>query len=190
MATTSNDIANEAIDLMGWSEAVPVSGVAPTFDTSVLGQILSRIYQPVVAAIFRSFPSDCARKEAALAASGGVPPAQWMQEYAYPSDCVQILQLAPPTFTDPNNPTPIRWQVANDVIAGTQTKVIWSNLAGAVAIYSTAPSEAIWDASVRRAVVRELASELALAVAKPETAMGLEESAGRAGAGAMSRGET
>lgn len=174
--TTSNDIANQAIQLIG-DNMPPVSGFAPTFDSSPAGVALAQLYGPAVATVAREWGWDFARNSVALAATGNAAPLGWLFEYAYPTNGIELWQLVPPVLTDANNPQPINWDVGNNIVAGNQKKVIWTNLAGALAIYNNNPSEATWDPLFREAVVRLLASELAMAIpGKPDTAGMLLES--------------
>lgn len=177
MAPTSNDIANQALQLIGDNQP-PVTGLAPTFDSSPAGLALAQLYAPAVATVAREWGWDFARNSVALAPSGNVAPLGWLFEYLYPANGIELWQLVPPpAATDANNPQPINWSVANNVVAGTQKKVIWTNVPGALAVYNNNPSEATWDPLFREAVVRLLASELAMAIAgRPDTAGMLLES--------------
>ena len=187
MAVTSNDVANQALQLIG-DNMPPVAGFAPTFDNSPAGLALQRLYSPAVATVGRQWGWDLARSTVALTLSGNPAPAGWAFEYLYPSNGIEVWQLASaPPLPDINNPLPQNWNVGNNVISGTQTKVIWSNLANAQATYNNNPSETTWDPLFREAVVRLLASELAMAIlGRPDTAAALLQS----GAAFESIGET
>lgn len=176
MAVTSNTIANQAISIIG--DNVPaVTGLAPNFDSSAAGQALADLYAGVVATIGRQFNWDLARNTIALALSGNVPLLGYAFEYIYPANGIEVWQLAPNVLADPNNPLPINWSVANNVVAGVQTKVIQTNLANAQAIYNNNPNESTWDPLFRESVVRLLASELAMALfGRPDTAQDLLQS--------------
>jgi hypothetical protein len=103
----------------------------------------------------------------------------WQFEYLYPANGVQIWQLVPPVITDPNNPLPTTYSIGNTLVGGVQTKVIWSNLQGALANYNNNPTENVWDSGFREAVVRLLASELAMAISgKPDVSQGYLQSGG------------
>lgn len=170
MTVTSNDIANEAIQLIGDNQP-SVTGIAPNFDSSPAGVALSRLYTPCVQAVGRQFGWDFARSTVALTLSGNAAPFPWAYEYLYPTNGIEVWQVAPASLTDPNNPLPINWDVANAVVSGAQARVVHSNVASAQAIYNNMPNEATWDSLFRATVVRLLASELAIAlVSKPETA--------------------
>jgi hypothetical protein len=171
MAATSQSVANEAIFLMGDNQP-PVSAGAPNFDGSTAGVALQQLYTPCVQTVAKEFGWDFARNTVALVLTGNTPlDPRYTLEYAYPGNGVEVWQLLPPALSDPNNPTPIRWTVANSLVAAVQTKVIWTSLAAALANYNNVPTEATWDVLFREAVVRLLASELSTALAgKPDTA--------------------
>ena len=171
MAITSQDVANQALYLMGGNQQL-VSAGAPGFDDSTAGLALQELYEPCVDSVAKEFGWDFARSTVALALSGNTPlDPRYTLEYVYPGNGVEVWQLLPAALADPNNPTPIRWTVANNLIAAVQTKVIWTNLAAALANYNNVPTEATWDVLFREAVVRLLASELSTALAgKPDTA--------------------
>ncbi len=170
MPVTSNDIANQAIQLMGDNQP-PVTGQAPTFDTSPAGVALSKLYSACVQTVARQFEWDMARNTVNLTLSGNPAPFPWTYEYLYPTNGVEVWQLAPASLSDANNPLPTNWVVANSVVTGQQQRVIQTNLQNALAIYNNNPNENTWDAGFREAVVRLLASELALALSgKPDTA--------------------
>lgn len=177
MTVTSNDIANQALQLIG-DNTPPVSGNSPTWDGSPAGIALSKLYAPCVAAIARQFGWDFGRNTVTLALSGNTAPFPYTYEYLYPGNGVQIWQISPGALTDKNNPLPIQWATGNALVSSVQTKVIWTNQASAQAVYNNNPSEATWDTLFREAVVRLLASELAGALpARPDTAQSLLESA-------------
>ena len=178
MAATSNDIANEAVQLMGGNQPF-VTGLAPNFDSSVTGKALQKLYAPTVAAVARQSEWGFARQMVALALTGNVAPFPWTYEYAYPANCVQVWQLTPSALSDTNNPLPINSVVGNAVVAGVQSKVIWTNLASAYAAINANPLESTWDSLFRQAVVRLLASALAMAIGgKPDLAQTMLESGG------------
>lgn len=178
MTVTSTAIVNEALELIG-NDGPPVTGVAPNFDSSAAGKAAAQVYQSTVAAVARQHAWDFARQNATLALSGNTAPFPWALEYVYPSNCLQLWQLAPASLVDANDPQPITWVVGNAVVSSVQTRVIWTNLANARAIFNGNPAEATWDSLFRETVTRLLASKLAMALAgKPDTAQGLLETVG------------
>lgn len=173
---TSTDIVNQAIQLIGDNQPL-VTGTAPTFDNSVAGKAAAALYTPCVQTVGRQWGWDFARNTASLTLSGGVAPFPWTFEYLYPGDGIEIWQLAPPALSDPNNPLPIDWDVANKLVGMVQKKVLFCNVANVLAIYNNMPNESTWDPLFREAVVRLLASEMAMAITgRPDTAQALIES--------------
>src|SRR6202021_3315595 len=136
MAATSNDVANEALQLTG-DNAPTVGGQKPTWDGSTAGIALSKLYSAVVSTVARQGGWDPARNTVALASTGNTPtnPA-YTQEYSYPSNGIEVWQLMPPALSDPNNPLPVNWNVANTLVSGTQTKVIQCNLPGSLGSFN------------------------------------------------------
>lgn len=190
MAATPTDIVNQAIQLIGDNQPL-VTGNFPAFDQSAAGKAAQQLYLPCVQTVARQFEWDMARNTFTLQLSGNFP-AYWLYEYIYPPVAVEIWQLvpAPAALTDPNNPLPTTWQVANALVGASpiQTKVIQTNLANAVALINNAPGPAIWDPLFREEVVRLLASEIAMAVAgKPDTAAAMLETAAQFGQIGMKR---
>lgn len=177
MPTTSNTIVNRAINLIGGNQPA-VTGEYPSFDSSAAGQAANALYQGVVDTAARKFGFDFSRNVAGLALTGNQAPAGWLYEYAYPTNGIQVRQLIPAVITDPNDPVPSNWVVGNTLVAGTPTKVIWSDLINAQVSFTNRPPEALWDALFTEEVVRLLASELAEAIeARPLTAQAALESA-------------
>lgn len=177
MAITSNDIANAALQAIG-DNGPQVTGQNPTWDNSTAGVALQKLYTFCVQTVARQFGWDFARNLVTLTLTGNAAPIGYLYEYGYPGQ-VEVWQLVPPTQSDPNNPTPVDWNVGNALVASVQTKVIWSNLQGALAYYNNNPSEAVWDPLFREAVVRLLGSELSIALnGRPDTAEGLLNSGG------------
>ena len=168
--TTSQDVVNEALSLIGYDGA-PVSAPAPNFDSSAPGQIAMRTYPYAVQAMARMYGWSFARTTAILSLTGNAAPFPWKYEYSFPSNCVDVWQLAPQGISDINNPTPMSWARGVDVVAGAQVSVILANLQNAMAIFNGNPTESTWDALFRAAVVRYLASEFAVAnLGKPDLA--------------------
>ncbi len=184
--TTATDVVNQAIFLIG-DDQTPVTGTFPNFDSSVAGIAAKLLYPLTVRAVARQFGWDFARNVVALTPTANTPPFGFAVEYFYPSNGVEVWQLLPAAFTDLNNPIPVDWVVGNTLVAGVQTKVIWSNQQGAVAAYNNVPNENTWDSLFQQAVVRLLASAMAMAVkGKPDIAAAMLES----GSAFESLGET
>lgn len=173
--TTATDIVNEALMLAGGITPL-VTGTAPTFDNSANGKAAALLYGPTVAAVGRQFGWDFARHTVALVLTGNVAPYPWALEYGYPADGIEILQLTPMTEADPNDPLPVNFIVANNVVGAFQKRVIQTNLANAQAVYNNNPLPDAWDALFHQAVVRLLASGLSMAIGgKPDLAQSMLE---------------
>jgi hypothetical protein len=162
--TSVSDICNRAVaQIAEIPSATPVTSLTPPAGDSVPAAIAcSLLYQPIYLAILRQNDWDFARKTAPLTITG-IAAQPWQFQYAYPPDCIQLRQVAPAlsTILDPNNPQPVRWAVAGELI-----KVILSNQAGAVAIYTVDVADpTLWDWAFAEAMVRALASALALTLA-------------------------
>ena len=176
MSFTSNDVANQALNLIG-GNMPSVTGYAPAFDSSAAGIALSKLYTPCYQTVAKQFGWDFARNVFALSLSGNAAPLGWAYEYVYPAAAIEIMQIEPATLADANNPLPQNWTIGNALVSSAQTKVIWSNLASAKAVMNNAPSEATWDVGFREAMVRLLASELSLALfGKPDISQAYLES--------------
>lgn len=177
MPVTPVDIVNQAIFLIGNNQG-PVTGNAPNFDSTPAGVAAAKLYAPCVQTIGRQFGWDFARTLVVLTPSGNTAPFPWLQEYLYPTNGIQVWQVVPGTVDDLNNPLPTNWVVANVAVSGVQTKVIQTNAVGALAIYNNNPGPDVWDPGFREAVVRLLASEMAMALGgKPDTAAAMLDSA-------------
>jgi hypothetical protein len=176
MALTSTQVVNRAIFIMGDNQQ-PVTGVAPNFDSSTAGVAAAQLYAGAVATVARQFEWDFTRQTLALVLSGNPAPFPWAFEYLYPAQCVEIWQVAPSALADANNPMPVNWNVAYNTVGGNPTKVVQTNQANALAIFNANPPEAVWDSIFTEAVVRLLASEMAMAIAgKPDFAAAALES--------------
>lgn len=173
MPQTSNTVANQALDLVG-NNSPKVSGFAPTWDSSPAGKVLQDIYDQTVAEIQRQYAWDASRRVVELVLSGNTGPylaGQYDNEYLYPGNGVEVWEVQPGVATDKNDPTPFNATIGNTLVSGVQRKVIWTDLDDAIAIYNNNPTESVWDPGFTGAVVRSLASKLALALAgRPETA--------------------
>lgn len=126
------------------------------------------VYGPIVQLLLRELDPDFARFTAPLTLSAAVTPVPpWAYEYIYPADMVRLRQVRPPTnlIVDKFDPQPVRANVAFDLIAATNTKVILTNQVSALAVYtSSTVTEAQWDSAFTETVIRRLANPLAMAL--------------------------
>jgi hypothetical protein len=187
MPITATDIVNQSVWLIG-DDVPPVTGTYPNFDGSKAGKAAAILYPLTVRAVARQFGWDFARSLVSLVLTGNAAPLGFSYEYTYPGNGVEVWQLMPPQpLADPNNPVPVDWTVGNTLVADVQTKVIWSNQQDAVAAYNNVPTENTWDSLFQQAVVRLLASAMAMALkGKPDIAAAMLES----GSAFESLGET
>jgi hypothetical protein len=159
------DIVNRAVAQIAEIPSVtPVTSITPPAGDSIAAaNAASILYQPIYLAILRQNDWDFARKTAPLAIAAGSAAQPWAYQYAYPADCIQLRQVAPAAaaIIDPNDPHPVRWAVAGEIV-----KVILSNQSGAVGIYTVDVQDpTLWDWGFAEAMVRALASSLALTLA-------------------------
>lgn len=179
MPVTSNDIVNQALMYMGGNQP-PVTGTAPNFDDSPSGKAAKQFYTPVVQSVGRTFEWDMARNQVALTLTANVSnPPLWAFEYLYPPNGIDVWQILNSTQADLNNPLPSNFVVGNTLVASVQKKVIWTDVANALAIYNNSPTEGVWDSLFRESVVRLLASVMSMALAgRPDSAQSYLESYG------------
>lgn len=183
MAANPAQIVNEAIVLIGgFNNQGAITGTPPVFDGSPIGIEAGPIYYDTVGEISRQFGFDFSRSVVVLVPSGNVAPFPWPYEYLYPAACVQLRQVMPTALTDPNNPMPVDWTVANVTATpgkpGVPAKVVWSDTSPAQAVISNSPPEPLWDELFTAAVIKALAAKLAMGVAgRPDLAREYAEGA-------------
>ena len=180
---TSTTIGQQALNLIGGNFPA-LTGVAPNFDSSTAGKALASIYVPTVQAVQRQHGWDASRRVFALVPSGNAAPFPFgfTREYVYPTNGIEVWEVQPLVPVDVNDPLPLNNSIGNTLVNGVQTKVIWCDVPNAYATYNNNPSEATWDALFTEAVVRVLASKLALVlVSKPETATFMGQTGQQAG---------
>ena len=180
--TTVEDICNRAVaEIAELPSITPVTGISPPAgDSLAAANACSILYQPTFLALLRQYEWDFARRTQGLisAPTPGEELAGWQYEYLYPSDCIQLRQVVPPWGSIPtNDPQPVRHAVSFN---GLTAKVVLTNVANAVAVYTAEVDDpTLWDADFTEAMVRALASALALTLAgRPDFA---REKLGEAG---------
>ena len=119
-------------------------------------------------------------------------PAQpWIFEYAYPADCLKLRSLRDSLAPIPNfDPRPSLFRIANDTIAAVQQKVILSNLAAAVLVYTAQVTDpTLWEPAFTDALIADLGERLSAALATLDnTKVEAEEDAARSQRGQMELG--
>jgi hypothetical protein len=189
MTIGPTDIVNRAIELIGNNAPLVTGTLANNFGGGALGIMAATLYPDAVNTVGREFGWDFSRNIATLSLSGNSAPLGFAYEYVYPASGIQVRQLIPPTITDANDPLPIDFTVGYASISGQPTKVIWTNLQNAVASISGLPPESVWDPGYTAAVVRFLASGLAMAgEGRPETSRDMAKMADQTTATAEERG--
>lgn len=159
---SATDIVNQALLLIGGDQPL-VTGSAPNFDDSAAGKAARVLYAPSVRAVGRMYGWDFARRTVALVVTGNAAPAPWALEYGYPANGIEVWDIFPAT-EDPNDPLPYDFSEGNAVVGGNPVRVLWTNLAAALAIYNNNPNEAVWDSTFIEAVARFMASKFAAAL--------------------------
>ncbi len=160
--TTATEICNRAIaECIG---QYTLSGTNPAFDASTAAKACGLLYDPAWQMLLRDQDTEFSRLTANLT-PGGTPTYPWSNAYLYPPDCLKIRSVAPAAWTA-SDPQPIRWSEQNQIILTVPTRIILTNIPAAVLIYTTSNvTPDVWDFSFQEAVVRFLASQLALAIA-------------------------
>jgi hypothetical protein len=160
--TTAASVVNQALQEIAGQATV--TGTNPAFDGSPAGNAASILYTPCVNLLLREQDWEFARTTAPLVTSGIAPTYPWTFGYLYPADCMRIRSVVPATW-DANDPQPVRWSEGEQTIGGVATRVIFCDVATASLTYSTnTVTESEWDAMFQEAMVRLLASELAMAI--------------------------
>ena len=174
---TDTDICNRAL-----AECVArytLTGTLPNFDQSTAAKACALLYTPVWQMLLRDQDTEFSRQTANLATAGAAT-YPWSNAYAYPLDCLKIRSVVPATWNQ-NDPQAIRWSEQNQSISSTPTRIILTNVPAAVLVYTTSNlTPDVWDSTFQEAVVRFLASQLALTLSgRPDLAKGLLGQAGQ-----------
>jgi hypothetical protein len=181
MPFTSAQIVNSALE-----QIAAQTVITSLTDGSPAADAASIVYTPTLQLLLRELDPDFARYTVPLEIAVSPPSyPPWTYEYGYPADMLRLRQVRPPAsgtgaLADPNDPQPIRANVAFDVIASVNTKVILTNQQNALAVYTTSlVTEAMFDAVFVDAFIRRLANPLAMGLSgRPDFAKTiLEQSA-------------
>ena len=95
------------------------------------------------------------------------PPLPWLWEYAYPADCIKVRCIKQaPLFNASPDPMPNVFRIVNDNALVPPQRVIVTNVANAVCVYSAQVTDpATWDAGFVEALVASLARRLSASLA-------------------------
>jgi len=93
------------------------------------------------------------------------PPAPWVYEYAYPTDCLEMRSVRPTPILMPEmDPQPNIFIIANDTTQ-TPAKVVLTNLRGALGVYTGRIEDMTqWEPMFTEAFVEAFARRLAEAL--------------------------
>jgi hypothetical protein len=179
---TTLAVANQALGDI--AAQVTLTGALPNFDGTAAGIAVGTYYDQVVNTVLRQQDYEFSRTTLLLQPASGVSLiAPFTSAWVYPIDCVRVRQIAPAAWPQ-NDPQPVRWSVQWQFLDS--NRVIFTNLPPSPQpniVYTTSDAgagyEAVWDSLFTEAVIRLLASVLALDLSgRPDLARSkLEESA-------------
>lgn len=183
---SSVDISNRSLAQAGAREQITSFS-----EGSVASINCNLLFQPTFEQLGRAAHWNCLRGQISLtllkAAQGTpenqtgtilpLPPQPWLYEYLLPADCLAVRFLQP-TFLQPSGsvpifPTPssiapmlqprteIDYVVGTDIVNGSRTKIILTNLSLAQIVYTiNEPNPDFWDSQFQAAYVASLAAFL------------------------------
>jgi len=161
--TTSTTIVNRALQEI--SAQATVTGTNPTFDGSTAGNVASILYTSSVNTLLRQTDYEFSRTVIALSSLSIIPPLGWNYAFSYPGDCLKVRQVLPNVSIPDNDPQPVLWDVVSAFYLGSLTKIICTNIAASILVYTTDNlTEAQWDSLFEETVVRYLASQFVMAL--------------------------
>jgi hypothetical protein len=173
----AKSVVNAALE-----EVAAQTQITALTDGSTAAKAALVVYQPTVQLLLRAMDPDFARFTDALGVATGTPPPPWTYQYTYPTNCLRLRQVRPLAGSyDVNDPQPIRSNIAVATVSTVLTRIILTNQANALAVYTTSDvTEPQWDSVFSDAVVRRLANPLAMALSgRPDFARELLEEASR-----------
>src|SRR6202034_2459124 len=105
------------------------------------------------------------------------PPIPWAYEYAYPADCIRLLYVYSGQTAFPNNdPLPVQYKTANDNAYSPPQRVILSNQANAVGVYTGQVTDmTTWEPLFTRTMTHALAQRFAAALAQGQALIELRK---------------
>lgn len=195
MAISPEDVVNQALRRIG--HPTPVGYL---LEGTPAARAAVEVYGQTRDNLLRDADWDFARQSALLvqqktAPVGGYgyanpwtsafPPVPWLYQYAYPTGCLMVRSVRPtPTLLLSFRPQPNIFVIADDPTV-TPSKVILTNLAGAVAVYTGQIIDpTLWNASFTEALIAALATRLQAAL-NPEPNADKERMEQEAQAGGM-----
>jgi hypothetical protein len=183
---TALQVVNRALTEIAQGPALASGTPSTGFDGTPTGVYAGILYPGAVQMLLRQQDPEFARRVVALTLSGQTAPQPWSYEYVYPTNCVRIRQVSPPTW-DEFDPQPVYWEEGFN--ATSSQVVIWANEATALLTYTTnAVTEGDFDDGFTEVLVRYLGSQLSMPVAgRPDLSREFLDVSGRLGAATMDR---
>ncbi len=176
MATDVEAVVNQALRRIG--NETPIGYI---FEGSRASRVALEIYGQTRDDLLRSHSWGFARRDITLtllktAPVGGYgvagwtsasPPPPWIYEYAYPGDCLKIRSIRDaPIFIPSFDPRPNLFNEANDNTLVPPAKVILTNVAGAIAVYTGQITDmTTWPPDFTEFMVEALGRRFATALA-------------------------
>lgn len=179
-ASTPADIVNAALIKVG--HTIQVGNL---YDGSEESRVAIAVYGQTRDALLRDGDWGFAQRMVALtvlksAPSAYLPPTAWSQtnypqlgfrfEYAYPDDCLKVRAVRPtPIFIPEIDPSPYPFSIANDNAYTPPRRVILTNLADAIGVYTGRVTDpTTWPVDFTAALIDALAEPLGAAFASPQ----------------------
>lgn len=197
MATTVTELVNQALRRIGYK-----TEIGYIFEGSEASRAALTVYGQTRDDILRSKDWPFARRSVALTVlktapvggygltpwSDAYPPAPWIYEYAYPTDCVEMRAVRPtPTVIVEMDPQPNIFVEASDTTQA-PSKVVLTNLANALAVYTGRIIDmSQWEPMFTEAFVDALGRRMAAALGASGDAVKMQYQLEQASAAAADR---
>ena len=162
MASSVEDVVNEALSALGWRKPI-----GDMYEGSPASRAALDVYGETRDELLAQGDWPFALREAALAASSQTPPSPWVHEYTYPADCLRIRAVRPGPLTGgtrSTDPKPILYRTWNDNRPATPIRAILCanpGADGAVLVYTgKITNPATWEPGFSNALVERLAAKI------------------------------
>jgi hypothetical protein len=160
--SSKSDICNQALS------NIEISQFVSNIDTDRSNEaiVCKRWYDISVDVALRRCDWNFARRRVALALLATPVPSEWAYTYVYPTDCLVVRRLQPFGIHWPTKSQKILFEPAGENQVGADVRVIYTNQAEAVAVYTkrlTDPS--LFDPDFVLALGYLLAANIALPLA-------------------------
>lgn len=167
---SKTEICNLALSNIGVSQFI--ADVDAPSERSNEAIVCRRWYDTCLNFALEDFDWNFARRRLALAELNVTPPSIWAKVYAYPSDCAAARSIEVTGLRRPLHEERIPFEVAAETAATGDYKVIYTDLAEAVLVYTKRITDAgMFDAQFVMALSWLLAANIVMPLAvKPELA--------------------